>query len=208
MASTSDSTDSVVLNENQCSYEELPTLDVEQSLDEDPIVNSPDHLSAQRTMWNFILMSVLFSANHGSVVSCMGLATARLGSTGAIQNGILFFSYTTSALLGSTYITKRAGSRKALLYGMGLYCIYVSCFWFAILAKTESAVRAFAWGGAAIGGIGAGFLWTAQGSYFGQAAEEHAEHLNQSISISTASLAGVFAFLYLVGETVVFIEIK
>jgi len=200
MTTTSDATDSIV-SENGRSYQQLPN--VEQSLDDDDsIVHSPDHFSAQRTMWNFTLMSILFSANHGSVVSCMALATARLGSTGAIQNSILFLSYTASALLGSTYVTKRAGSRQALLYGMGLYCIYVGCFWLAILATTESAVKAFAWGGAAIGGIGAGFLWTAQGSYFGQAAEEHARHLNQSIEISTASLAGVFAFLYLIVEVI------
>ena len=38
---------------------------------------------------NFVLMSILFAANHGCVVACLGLATARLGATGAWQSGIL-----------------------------------------------------------------------------------------------------------------------
>jgi MFS family permease len=54
--------------------------------------------------------------------------------------------------------------------------------------------------GAAIGGIGGGFLWTAQGSYFGQAAEEHAAFLQQDVKLSTAYFAGIFAFVYLAEE--------
>ena len=180
------------------SYQQLSTVDVEKlPSDEDDTLQTPNHLAARRTLWNFVLMSILFSANHGSVVSCLGLATVRLGSTGAIQSGILFFCYTASALLGSTYVTKKAGSRQALLYGMGLYCVYVGCFWLATLATTEPMVKAFAWGGAAVGGVGAGFLRTAQGAYYASCAEEHARQLDQSVELSTASLAGIFAFLYL-----------
>jgi MFS family permease len=184
------------------SYQQLSTQDAEESDGEDPITYTPDPVAARRTMLNFIAMSILFSANHGSVVSCMGLATARLGSTGAWQSGILFISYTASALLGATYITKRAGSRKALFYGMALYCIYVGFFWLATLAATEELKRLYAWTGAGIGGIGAGFLWTSQGAYFGQAAEEHARQLDQPVERSTAYLAGIFAFFYLAEEVV------
>jgi len=45
--------------------------------------------SPEKIVWNFTLLSILFSANHGCVVACLGLATARLGSTGAWQSGIL-----------------------------------------------------------------------------------------------------------------------
>jgi MFS family permease len=189
-------------DEGGASYQQLATNDAEESDGIEPITYPPDPVAARRTMLNFILMSILFSANHGSVVSCMGLATARLGSTGAWQSGILFISYTASALLGATYITKRAGSRKALFYGMALYCIYVGCFWLATLATTEEGKRLYAWTGAGIGGIGAGFLWTSQGAYFGQAAEEHARQLDQPVETSTAALAGIFAFFYLAEEVV------
>jgi len=190
-------------SDHQSSYQQVPSVedDVEQLLEDDEDnLPTPDHISARRTLWNFTLMSILFSANHGSVVSCMGLATAQLGSTGAIQSGILFFCYTASALLGSTYVTKRAGSRQALVYGMGLYCVYVGCFWLATLATSQVMVKMFAWGGAAVGGVGAGFLWTAQGAYYAACAEEHARQLNQSVELSTSSLAGIFAFLYLTEE--------
>jgi MFS family permease len=85
---------------------------------------------------------------------------------------------------------------------MGLYCVYVGCFWIATRLEDLSAQRVAAYTGAAIGGIGAGFLWTSQGSYFAQAAEEHAGHLQQSVSVSTSFLAGVFAFFYLAEEVV------
>ena len=157
--------------------------------------------SARRTLINFISMAILFSANHGCVVSCLGLASARLGSVGAWQSGILYFTYTASALLGATYIVKRAGARNALLFGMVLYCAYVACFWVATLHSADPDIeRLAAYTGAAIGGVGAGFLWTAQGAYFSLAAEDHAKSLSQPISTSTASLAGIFAFFYLSEE--------
>jgi hypothetical protein len=157
--------------------------------------------NARKVVWNFTLMSVLFSANHGCVVSCLGLASARLGSVGAWQSGILYITYTGSALLGATYIVKRSGARDSMLWGMALYCIYVGCFWVATLFHTNlDAQRLVAYCGAAIGGIGAGFLWTAQGAYFGQSADDHATRLHQPVSTSTASLAGIFAFCYLSEE--------
>jgi MFS family permease len=131
----------------------------------------------------------------------LALATARLGSTGAWQSGILYLTYTGSALLGATYIVKRAGARDAIWLGMAFYCVYVGCFWVATRQDHGSdAERLVAFTGAAIGGVGAGFLWTAQGAYFAMAAEEHAQHLQQAVSTSTASLAGRFAFLYLAEE--------
>jgi len=173
--------------------------------DEDDNNTLQDLAGARRTMWNFTLMSILFSANHGCVVSCLGLASARLGSTGAWQSGILYIFYTSSALLGATYIVKQTGSRNALFLGMLMYCFYVACFWVATLFPNDKEHEAqrvsAAYIGAAIGGIGAGFLWTAQGAYFAQSAEDHARRLRGPVSASTASLAGVFAFFYL-GEEV------
>jgi hypothetical protein len=31
-------------------------------------MTTPNHVAARRTLWNFTLMSILFSANHGCVV--------------------------------------------------------------------------------------------------------------------------------------------
>jgi MFS family permease len=133
------------------------------------------------------------------MTACLSLATAQLGSTGAWQSGILYIAYTASALLGATFVVKRFGARNSMWLGMTLYCAYVACFY---LAVSLSNPKLYAWTGAAIGGIGAGFLWTAQGAYFGKAAEEHAMWLQQPVSTSTASFAGIFAFLYLAEEVV------
>uniref|UniRef100_A0A7S4AER2 Nodulin-like domain-containing protein n=1 Tax=Pseudo-nitzschia australis TaxID=44445 RepID=A0A7S4AER2_9STRA len=163
---------------------------------------------------NFLIMSVLFSANHGCVVSCMALASARLGSVGAWQSGLLMFSYAASSLLGATYAVKTLGARNSLTMGMFCYCAYVGCFWVAAHMDNSSsssnnnnnnnadfdlkAIAAYL--GALIGGVGAGFLWTAQGTYFGLASQDHASRFNVQVEESTAKFAGYFAFLYLMEE--------
>jgi MFS family permease len=83
-----------------------------------------------------------------------------------------------------------------------LYCTYVGCFWAATRQDDLETQRLVAYTGAMIGGVGAGFLWTAQGAYFAMAAEEHAQLLQQDVSTSTAFLAGRFAFFYLAEEVV------
>lgn len=175
--------------------------DDNDSDDDDRDDDLSDVRAARKTLINFMLMAVFFSANHGCVVSCLGLASARLGAVGAWQSGILYATYTGSALLGATYIVKRAGARNSLSVGMMLYCLYVACFWMAtVLDANLSLQRWAAYAGAAVGGVGAGFLWTAQGAYFGQAAEEHARLLQQPVATSTASLAAIFSFCYLSEE--------
>jgi MFS family permease len=160
--------------------------------------NGGDRAASRRTLTNFILMSVLFSANHGCVVACLSLATARLGSVGAWQSGILYLTYTGSAIFGATYFVKKLGARDALVAGMSFYCVYVACFWLAVV--WHEVERPAALTGAAIGGVGAGFLWTAQGVYFSRVSEEHANQLGQPVSDSTSYLAGIFAFIFLGAE--------
>ena len=165
----------------------------------------PDTAGADKTLRNFVVMALLFSANHGCVVSCLALASSRLGTTGAWQSGILMITYAASALLGATYAVKTLGARNAMILGMALYCFYVGCFYVATLlgddderdAETTAIV---AYLGAAIGGIGAGFLWTSQGTYFGQASQDYASKLRIPVEASNAKLAGYFAFLYLSEE--------
>jgi MFS family permease len=109
-------------------------------------------------------------------------------------------TYTLSALLGATYVVKRIGSRNALMGGMTLYVAYVGCF---VVALHVEQAKLAAYTGAAIGGTGAGVLWTAQGAYFGQAAEAHARASAKHpvvIATSTSLLAGIFAFWYLSAE--------
>ena len=170
---------------------------------------------------NFIRMAIFFSIHHGCVVSCLSLATARLGAdVGATQSSLLYLSYTGSALVGATYITKRWGAHRALITGLFLYCFYVGAFGLAAHGNDNKTLVAWmAYIGAIMGGLGAGLVWTAQGSFFAQAAQTHArtaavteEGFSQQqeqdsitrttdsddrTSQSTAQMAGVFAFFYL-----------
>jgi hypothetical protein len=149
-------------------------------------------------------MALLFSANHGCVVSCLALASARLGAAGAKQSGILMMAYAASSLLGATYAVKTLGARNALMLGMGSYCFYVGCFYVATLLgdDRDDLKVAAAYLGATIGGVGAGFLWTAQGTYFGLASQEYSRLLRTPVEESNAKLAGYFAFWYLFEELV------
>ena len=94
-------------------------------------------------------------ANHGTQQ-----AVARLGDLGAWQSGVLYLTYTISSVSGATYVVKRLGSRNALILSNAIYCVYIGCF---LVATSFPQIQIFsAISGAAIGGIGAGILWTAQ----------------------------------------------
>ena len=164
-------------------------------------IHQANAMEARRTISNFILMSILFSTNHASVVACLGLATSQLGSAGAWQSSILYLTYTGSAVLGATLAVKKFGSRDSLIWGMLLYFIYTACFSFAIMLRNYAVLSNIAVGlGGALGGIGGGVLWTAEGAYFSSAAEEHSALLVLPLSDSTALFAGIFAFIYLIAE--------
>lgn len=153
-------------------------------------------------LWNFIFMSVLFSANHGGVTSCLSLSTARLGpNLGAWQSSVLYLSYTASALFGATYVTKVLGARDTLIVGMSIYCFYTGCFVIYALCNIPSIAATAAIVGALLGGVGGGCIWTAQGSYFTTASEEYAESKQMSMEKASSKLGGVFAAIYL-GEEV------
>ena len=182
------------------SYQRMDTDNNNDRREEEGFLR-PDPIGARRTLGNFIVMSVLFGANHGCVVSCLGIASARLGSVGAWQSAILMITYAASALLGSTYIVKRFGPRNSMCLGMLCYCAYVGCFFVATHDNiTFRNKELAAYSGAVIGGIGAGFLWVSQGAYFLFASQDHAQKLQRPVEESTASLAGYFAFLYLSEE--------
>lgn len=150
---------------------------------------------------SFLIFSVLFAANHSSGLACLSLASSRLGSrTADWQSGVLYLTYTGSAVLGATYVAKRLGSKAAAVYGMWLFCCYVLCFFLAALLP--AAVEApLAYTGAAIGGVGAGIGWTSEGVYLTQAAEAYSLASGKPWSESTGKLAGVFAFCLLTMET-------
>jgi len=164
---------------------------------------SKSNQQTHQIMRNFILFSILFSIHHGTVTACLHLASARLGDIGAWQTGTLYLTYTGSALFGATYVVMTLGARNAATLGMTIYCTYIGCFYLATMATTPpSLVIPICIVGAAIGGIGGGFVWTAQGAYFTRASEEYAASSldKKSISDANSMLGGIFACIYLLGE--------
>lgn len=159
---------------------------------------------ADRTLRRFTIFSYIFAACPCSALACLALATARLGKVGALSSGVLYMAYTLSSVLGATYVVKLLGGRNAMILGMSMYVVYVGCFWVAVSFPEIEAVAAI--GGAFVGGVGSGILWTAQGSYFTQAAEEHALYQGCEWGDCTASLSGTFAFAYLFEETILHIS--
>lgn len=156
-------------------------------------------LSANQVLMNFVVMSILFSANHGAMVSCLAFATLQLGSTGAWELSLFHLVYAASSLLGATFVVKQLGSRISLVVGMALYAAYVAFFWLAL--HVGAFINLFAVLGAFMGGIGGGFVWMAQGSYFSRAAEDYAVCCgNKPAHEATSYLAGIFAFIYLAEE--------
>ena len=154
---------------------------------------------ASSTYRNFIVFSILFSAVPSAALACLALATARLGSVGAWQTGLLYLTYTLTALTASTAIVQRLGSRNAVILGQALYGSYVACFWIATALDTHQKVLALV--GAALGGAGSAILWTAHGAYFTLASEEYALYSGVEWSAATSLFSGIFAFCLLLEET-------
>uniref|UniRef100_A0A7S1ZZF6 Major facilitator superfamily (MFS) profile domain-containing protein n=1 Tax=Trieres chinensis TaxID=1514140 RepID=A0A7S1ZZF6_TRICV len=190
-------------NEIAANYAPAPTGAEEDGfLDDEPVplsILTPPPASPARP--NFLLASLLFSINHGCVTACLNLATARLGNVGAVQSATLYVSYAASALLGSTAIVKSAGAKNSLAVGMGIYCVYVGCFALASLLMDRPMVaEAVALGGATVGGLAGGILWTAQGSFFARSAEMHSLFAGVTLPDATSDFGANFAAIYLLGE--------
>ena len=157
----------------------------------------------------FLLMSLLFAINHGCTVSVLGLSNARLGSIGVWQSGVLYGSYTASALYGASYFVKQFGSRNGLVLGMGMSASYVTSFFFAtiIVEHNESLIwlqSLVAICGALIGGVGSSILWVSQGTFFTYAAQLYASTNNngQLVENVTSRFGGNFSFIFLIFEVI------
>ena len=110
---------------------------------------------------NFVAMTLCFSINHGTVTALLALASANLGdSLGGYQSGVLYVTYTLSALTVAACIVNATGSKWGLFTSLLLYVAYVASF---LAANMQPSVKWYAaLGGSAVGGFAAGWLWTAQ----------------------------------------------
>eukprot|EP00656_Telonema_subtile_P037798 TRINITY_DN4216_c0_g1_i1.p1 TRINITY_DN4216_c0_g1~~TRINITY_DN4216_c0_g1_i1.p1 ORF type:complete len:493 (-),score=108.54 TRINITY_DN4216_c0_g1_i1:146-1624(-) len=168
---------------------------------EEPLIKKePDEDVCERTpeelFNNFVVMTVCFSINHATVAAMIALATSSLGERlGSLQTALLYTFYTLTALFGAKLVVNRTGYKWGVVAGLGLYVVYVGSFILAAYFPSIEWIAACI--GGSLGGVAAGFLWTAQGAYFACNAKLYAEASEQKLEHVNARFAAVFAVAYL-----------
>lgn len=151
-------------------------------------------LQMGRQKWNFVAFSVLFSTLHGTVDAMLAYSTAELGSlTGVVGGFALYATYTASSLLVAKPVLSTLGPKAAVLTGMSLMLIYVDMFLLAYLHKHVSTVVYIF--GSIVGGVGAGILWTAEGSYYALSSRLYAAESNSDSEGALHTFASIFSGL-------------
>lgn len=145
-------------------------------------------------------MSIGLSLTHATVTTAFIFATSDLGAeTGNMGNA--FFNIAT--ILASLFLAipsiKALGLRLALMLGMGCLFAYIVFFFIACSSPHFKSVLYCA--GSCIGGLGAGLVWTVQGAWFSHSAKSCAGSDEAANASASAKLAGVFAFWFLLCES-------
>jgi len=175
---------------------------------------------------NFLWFTLLFCVVHASVDAVLAFSTAELGMVvGSNGSFCLYVFYTFSAFFLAKPWLARYGPKHTVAAGLVGMLIYVLSFFLAVAVSPASSARNAIWLiGASLGGIGAGLLWTGQGSYYTTNSREYALALQRenlspestaegrnrlsalgldaTSSATLATFASVFAFGYLLMQTV------
>jgi len=155
-------------------------------------------MSAPAIMRTFTLMCVSFSVNHACITTASGYAAADFPTSGNASNSALYSAYCVSAMFFGGAIITAVGAKKGLIGGLFLYTIYIATFFVAIVTNSGSLIIA----GAAIGGLGAGFLWVCQGSYYTECSKLYASATGKDLPTVTGELGSHFATIFLSLELV------
>jgi len=151
---------------------------------------------------NFIFMAVCFATVLGTVTGLLALASASLGNElGGTSSGTLYICYTLSALLTAAGLVQNFGSKAILSVGVFSYGIYVGGFLLASEVPDVAWVAAIA--ASAVGGIAAGWVWTAQGDFLSKSSKAYAKVTGTEIKKCNSFFGGLFATIF-VGLEVVF----
>lgn len=167
-----------------------------------PTQTSPEQMTiARRRLYrNFIFFCLFYSITHATVDGVLAFATAELGKKLGGDSGFaLYLSYTLSALLIAKPCQRYLGPKNAVIVGLYGMLVYVGSFFLAIMIP--SCAFPIFLTGASVGGIGAGVLWTAQGSYYSINAAIYAQASNKVEVAVVTKFASIFAVFYLLLET-------
>lgn len=162
----------------------------------------PQAEAAQVLRSNFFRFSLCFALMHASGTLPLTLASTFLGENEAYCGlgtlyvtavmGSLFVASPTCAALGLKFTTVAAG---------GMISIYIGGFATVLLLGPGSDLQWHLWVVcSASGGIAVALLWTAQGGYFAETGAKVAALTGERPEAVKASLAGSFAFWFLIFE--------
>lgn len=149
---------------------------------------------------NYLFFCTFYSIVHAAVDAVLAFASAELGTNlGSLGGFVLYIFYTVSALILAKPVVQLLKSRRCVFMGLISLLIYVFGFYLAILIPSMQGI--FFITGCAIGGIGAGILWTGQGTYYSLNATSFAQESQISRTEAVTLFAGIFAAFYLSFET-------
>ena len=98
---------------------------------------------------------------------------------GSFSLGLFYTCYTICAVFFAPLISSLLGVKWGVFVGLIMYCYYIASLPVAggvyVWTGSSAGIDFVLFTGAFIGGVGAGFLWTAEGAYFTQAAAEYAK---------------------------------
>ena len=133
--------------------------------------------------------------------SVLAYSSAELGGNLGSEAGFtLYIFYTFSALFLANPTLYFWSSKNGLLFGLLGLLVYVTSFFVSLLFINYANFIFLC--GAAVGGIGAGILWPAQGSYFSSNADEYSKLTGNENIIVVNNFAALFSVFYLSFETI------
>ena len=120
--------------------------------------------------------AALVGLNQGAVTLTLALASSVVGVRHAgLESGVLFGSYTASALLLAVPIVRALGARNSASGALFVQGAYVVAYFIAGMDPLSALPICIV--GSALGGLASGCLWTAQGAYFSLFAKTRATQL-------------------------------
>lgn len=149
-------------------------------------------------------MCTTFSTLHGIVDGTLAFVVSELGEAlGSWSSFLLYIFFTVSALFLAKPLLYTLGPKASIQLGSRCLFCYVLSFFVALMCRNEPKLQwsVFLIGGC-VGGIGAGVLWSGQGTYFTLNALRYADLMGLDPSIVTAWFASIFATMYLGMETI------
>lgn len=156
--------------------------------------------SSMSSMRDYIIFCILYSVTHATVDAVVAFSTAELGAIlGSYGGFALYISYTMTSLLLAKPFLHSVGPKNSLIVSQICSLVYVLSFFISI-ADSQYAPPVFIIG-AIVGGIGAGFMWTAQGAYFSLSARSYSKQAGVDVAVATTNFASIFSGTYLLLES-------